>query len=287
MAFGRPSASNAARWAGVRLPAPAVVAGGLSALEGGPAALLELLGGVVAVGTPGPRPRTGRRCRGRGRAVRSAGTVRTGRPTSGPSSQSRPSQRSEPMTISMASSVDRLRSVSSMRRTNVPRDSGRTASCRARSVRCRRAASRSAPGRSGTGRVGRPVHGRRTAGVLSHRRPPRSRGPRCPPTSTSTTSPTDTGADAGRRPGHDHVARQEGHDLRDVLDQLAGPKVSCDVRPAGGPRRSPGISTATSVGSNSVSIHGPSGQNPSNPFARVHWPSFLCRSRAVTSFPHV
>ena len=29
---------------------------------------------------------------------------------------------------------------------------------------------------------------------------------------------------------------------------------------------------------------GPSGQNVSKPFARVHWPSRRCRSRAVTSF---
>jgi hypothetical protein len=33
-------------------------------------------------------------------------------------------------------------------------------------------------------------------------------------------------------------------------------------------------------------IHGPIGQNESNPFARVHWPSERCRSRAVTSLAH-
>jgi len=66
-----------------------------------------------------------------------------------------------------------------------------------------------------------------------------------------------------------------------------GPNVSSDVRAAW--RVSPPTrhSTATSVGSNTVSIHGPSGQKPSNPLPRVHWPSFACRSRAVTSLPHV
>ena len=39
--------------------------------------------------------------------------------------------------------------------------------------------------------------------------------------------------------------------------------------------------------SRSVTTWGPSGQNVSNPFARVNWTSFACRSRAVTSFAHV
>jgi len=39
-----------------------------------------------------------------------------------------------------------------------------------------------------------------------------------------------------------------------------------------------------SAGSRPVSIHGPSGQNVSKPFARVHCPSLTWRSRAVTSF---
>ena len=47
------------------------------------------------------------------------------------------------------------------------------------------------------------------------------------------------------------------------------------------------VSTRTSVGSRSVSIHGPSGHEPSNPFARAHWSSVFCRSRSVTSFAHV
>ena len=37
----------------------------------------------------------------------------------------------------------------------------------------------------------------------------------------------------------------------------------------------------------SVSIHGPSGHDPSNPFARAHWSSVFWRSRSVTSFAHV
>ena len=47
------------------------------------------------------------------------------------------------------------------------------------------------------------------------------------------------------------------------------------------------VSTTTSFGSTSVSIHGPSGHEPSNPLARVHWSSVFCRSRSVTSFAHV
>ena len=44
---------------------------------------------------------------------------------------------------------------------------------------------------------------------------------------------------------------------------------------------------ARSEGSSSVSIQGPSGQKVSKPFARVHCPSFFCRSRAVTSLAQV
>src|SRR5262245_2741832 len=47
------------------------------------------------------------------------------------------------------------------------------------------------------------------------------------------------------------------------------------------------VSTRTSFGSRSVSIHGPSGHDPSNPFARAHWSSVFWRSRSVTSFAHV
>src|SRR5260370_3305805 len=36
-----------------------------------------------------------------------------------------------------------------------------------------------------------------------------------------------------------------------------------------------------------VSIHGPSGQNVSNPLALVHCPSLACRSRSVTSLAQV
>ena len=40
-------------------------------------------------------------------------------------------------------------------------------------------------------------------------------------------------------------------------------------------------------GSTSSLTHGPTGQNVSNPLARVHCPSFFCRSRAVTSLASV
>ena len=44
---------------------------------------------------------------------------------------------------------------------------------------------------------------------------------------------------------------------------------------------------ARSLGSSSVWIHGPSGQNVSKPLARVNWTSFFCRSLAVTSLAQV
>ena len=47
------------------------------------------------------------------------------------------------------------------------------------------------------------------------------------------------------------------------------------------------VSTTASVGSTDVSIHGPSGHDPSKPFARAHWSSVRWRSRSVTSFAHV
>src|SRR2546425_13305723 len=47
------------------------------------------------------------------------------------------------------------------------------------------------------------------------------------------------------------------------------------------------VSTSTSCGSSSVSICGPTGQNVSKPFPRVHCPSLFWRSRAVRSFKQV
>jgi hypothetical protein len=63
----------------------------------------------------------------------------------------------------------------------------------------------------------------------------------------------------------------------------AGENTKSDVRPRW--RTSPLTRhvTSTSVGSSSVSTHGPSGQKPSEPLARAHCPSFFCQSRAVTS----
>ncbi len=68
---------------------------------------------------------------------------------------------------------------------------------------------------------------------------------------------------------------------------VATPKAMSAVCPAW--RISPfsRVSTRASLGSRSVSIHGPSGHEPSNPFARAHWPSVFCRSRSVMSFAHV
>ena len=91
-------------------------------------------------------------------------------------------------------------------------------------------------------------------------------------------------ADAGRRPGQDQVTGQQRHHRRDVGDQLAGQEVSRCWRAAhlAVDGRQP-----RSVTSSSVWIHGPIGQNVSNPLARAHWPSRRCRSRAVTSLAQV
>ena len=47
------------------------------------------------------------------------------------------------------------------------------------------------------------------------------------------------------------------------------------------------VRRTASLGSRSVSIQGPRGADPSNPFARAHWSSVFCRSRSVTSLAHV
>ena len=47
------------------------------------------------------------------------------------------------------------------------------------------------------------------------------------------------------------------------------------------------VSRARSDGSASVSTHGPSGHDVSNPLALVHCPSVAWRSRNVTSLAHV
>jgi hypothetical protein len=47
------------------------------------------------------------------------------------------------------------------------------------------------------------------------------------------------------------------------------------------------VVSSRSAGFVPVSIQGPSGQNVSNPLARVHCPSLACRSRAVTSLAQV
>src|SRR6266850_2455867 len=41
------------------------------------------------------------------------------------------------------------------------------------------------------------------------------------------------------------------------------------------------------AGSSPVAMQGPTGQNVSNPLARVNWTSVFCRSRAVTSLTQV
>ena len=58
-------------------------------------------------------------------------------------------------------------------------------------------------------------------------------------------------------------------------------RLSCTVSP------SSRVLSARSRWSSSVSIHGPSGQKVSNPLARDHCASLLCRSLAVTSLAQV
>jgi hypothetical protein len=62
---------------------------------------------------------------------------------------------------------------------------------------------------------------------------------------------------------------------------------SCEVRTLELTTPLTEVLTSRSAGDVPVSIHGPSGQNVSNPLARVHCPSRACRSRAVTSLAHV
>ena len=109
-----------------------------------------------------------------------------------------------------------------------------------------------------------------------------------PSTSTSTTSPRREPSDAFGRPGQQDVAGQERHELGDVLDQLGHAEHHVGrLRRLHGSRRSGASPRRMSLGSSSVSTHGPSGHEPSNPFARAHWSSIFWRSRSVTSFAHV
>ena len=99
-------------------------------------------------------------------------------------------------------------------------------------------------------------------------------------------------ADAGGRPGRDDVARDEGHqrrevgqELRDAEDQLGGGlllhplavQVECDARAASGP---PGISSA-------VTRAGPHGADPSKTLPGSHWGVWNWRSRAERSLSSV
>ena len=68
---------------------------------------------------------------------------------------------------------------------------------------------------------------------------------------------------------------------------VATPKTMSSVEPRWTTSPFSRVSIDTPVGSTAVSIHGPSGHEPSKPFARVHWSSARCRLRSVTSFAHV
>ena len=67
----------------------------------------------------------------------------------------------------------------------------------------------------------------------------------------------------------------------DVVDHVGGGAVLHDLAV------DDAVTSESPLGSRSVSIHGPSGQNVSKPLARAHCPSPRCRSRAVTSLATV
>ena len=124
---------------------------------------------------------------------------------------------------------------------------------------------------------------RRTRRGFTSRRATR-RARRCRSMSTVDAVPGDERADAFGRAGDEEIARLERHHAAHVRDErrhvedhlrrravLPRRAVHAAAHARGRAGRAPSRST------------GPTGQNVSKPFARVHCPSFFWRSRAVTS----
>jgi hypothetical protein len=108
-----------------------------------------------------------------------------------------------------------------------------------------------------------------------------------PSTSTSTTSPcsilpTPSGVPVSKTSPGSSVMNAVMYSIR-----VATPNTMSSVLPCWTTSPFRRVSTTTPVGSTSVSIHGPSGHEPSKPFARVHWSSLFCSERSVTSFAQV
>src|SRR6266540_6207863 len=129
-------------------------------------------------------------------------------PTSGPSSQSSPSQRRESMVMPMASSVERFRSVSSIRRMKLP------PWCRANSQLNK--AVRAVP--TWMYPVGAGAMRHRT-GASGTRRHPVLEDPDPLDLHLDRVTGLDR-SDSGGRSGEDDVTRKQRHDARDVLDEL-------------------------------------------------------------------
>ena len=88
---------------------------------------------------------------------------------------------------------------------------------------------------------------------------------------TVTVSPSQIGDRPRRGTGENNITWQQGHHVRDVGDQ--GRHVEDHVFGTAELANLCSFTSqriSTSVGSKPVTIHGPSGQNESNPLARVH-----------------
>ena len=102
-------------------------------------------------------------------------------------------------------------------------------------------------------------------------------------------SPAVSGPTPAGVPVSSKIARLKRNGCRDIAEQLGNRKDEIERR-AVLASSSPltRVSTVSPFsGSTSSLTTGPTGQNVSKPLARVHWPSFFCRSRAVTSLAMV
>ena len=89
--------------------------------------------------------------------------------------------------------------------------------------------------------------------------------------SPSSIGPTPSGVPVRIRSPGSSVITAETHSMIAPMSWIISDVVDCL---ASSPLTS--VRRSRSVGSRSVTIHGPTGQNVSCPFARVHCPSFRC-----------
>src|SRR6185312_8490075 len=108
-----------------------------------------------------------------------------------------------------------------------------------------------------------------------------------PSTSTSTTSPSAMGPTPSgvpvstTSPGSNVMKVVTYSSSAAMPNTMSSVEARCTTSPFSR------VSTAMPAGSTSVWTQGPSGADPSKPFARVHWSSGRCRLRSVTSFAQV